>query len=184
MTITVPRPRLPQISVSHTTAGEGGAQVKVPNFSVSYHAAGGIMTDPTIFGMVGGEAGPEGIIPLDPFWNRLDSAVSAAAADNTGSLSLAKQDAAALSGMQSAACGTDSRAKELYNEITSSSTTNQTNNNSEVNNRPNFTFSPQVTIQGNATAEDVHKGITMSQADFNRYMDEYNWQINRQAMNA
>ncbi len=184
MTITVPRPQLPHISVSYTTAGEGDAQVKVPNFSVSYYAAGGIMTDPTLFGMVGGEAGPEGIIPLDPFWNRLDSAVSAAVAENTGSLSLAKQDAAALSGMQSAVGGTDSRAKELYNEITSSSTTNQTNNNSKVNNRPNFTFSPQVMIQGNATAEDVHKGTTMSQADFNRYMDEYNWQNNRQAMNA
>ena len=54
------------------------------------------MDSPTLFGMVGGEAGPEGIIPLDPFWSRLDSAVSAAV-ENFGGVSRARQDAVALS---------------------------------------------------------------------------------------
>lgn len=184
MTITVPRPRLPRISVSTSSVsyGEGGS-VSVPNFSVSYYANGAIMTDPTLFGMVGGEAGPEGIIPLDPFWNQLDSAVSAAVAENGEGLSQAKQDAAALSGMQSAAGGADSRAKELYNDI-SNSTENVSNNNSTAENSQKIVYSPQITIQGNANKEDVQSALSMSQTEFNRMMAEYNWQNNRQAMNA
>ena len=50
----------------------------MPKFSVSYYADGGIMTKPTLFGingnkaMVGGEAGPEAILPLDNFYKHLD----------------------------------------------------------------------------------------------------------------
>ncbi len=49
----------------------------VPSFGVDWYAKGGIMTQPTMFGinngraMVGGEAGPEAILPLDKFWNNL-----------------------------------------------------------------------------------------------------------------
>ncbi len=184
MTITVPCPRLPHVSVSYSTqGGAGDASVRVPEFSVSYYANGGIMTAPTVFGMVGGEKGPEGIVPLDPFWNRLDGTLAAAQQpDTSGQFAQAVQDAAGLANMQSAAGGADSRAKDLYNDITNNSTTNQTNNNSEVSNRPIFTFSPQVVIQGNATEEDVHKGTTMSQEDFNRYVDEYIWQKGRTGM--
>ena len=51
---------------------------RVPQFYVSYYAKGGIMTNPTLFGMngntamVGGEAGAEGIIPLDTLWKELE----------------------------------------------------------------------------------------------------------------
>ena len=44
---------------------------KMPSIGVEWHAKGGIMTDPTMFGMngnnamVGGEAGPEAILPLN-----------------------------------------------------------------------------------------------------------------------
>ena len=179
MTITVPRPRLPHVSVSYSTQGSGDAQVKVPQFSVSYYANGGIMTDPTLFGMVGGEAGPEGIIPLDPFWNHLDSAVAAAVqqhgASGSGQLDRATQDAAGLERIQqSAASGVDSRAKEIYSDIT--------NNNSSSDNSQKIVFSPQVTIQGNANKEDVQQALQMSQADFARMMDEYTWQNGRTAM--
>jgi hypothetical protein len=30
------------------------------------------MDGPTLFGMAGGEAGPEAILPLNPFWDRMD----------------------------------------------------------------------------------------------------------------
>ena len=43
----------------------------IPTLGIDWYANGAIMKRPTIFG--GGEAGDEGIIPLDPFWNRLDS---------------------------------------------------------------------------------------------------------------
>ena len=34
------------------------------------------MDAPTLFGMAGGEAGPEAILPLDPFWKRMDEIAS------------------------------------------------------------------------------------------------------------
>lgn len=82
--VTVPAPKLPHVSVAYNTVGSGQATAKVPDFTVSYYAAGGIMTDPAMFaydpgsnrGMVGGEAGAEAILPLDPFWVKLDDAVS------------------------------------------------------------------------------------------------------------
>ncbi len=186
MTITVPRPRLPHVSVSYSTQGSSDAQVKVPNFSVSYYAEGGIMNDPTLFGMVGGEAGPEGIIPLEPFWNHLDSAVSAAVqqhSNNSGQLGQATQDAAGLERMQqSAAAGVDSRAKEVYSDITNNNTVNRSNDNSSADHLQKIIFSPQITIQGNAKKEDVQQALQMSQADFNRMMEEYNWQNGRSSM--
>jgi len=42
----------------------------VPSFGISWYADGGIMTKPTLFG--GGEAGPEAIIPLNTFWDKMD----------------------------------------------------------------------------------------------------------------
>ena len=78
MTITIPRPKLPQVNVSYTEKGEGDAKVKLPTFTVSYFAAGGILKNPTQFGwnggpMVGGEAGPEAILPLSELWSKMRS---------------------------------------------------------------------------------------------------------------
>ena len=42
-----------------------------PSFDVWWGANGGIMNQPTLFGA--GEAGPEAIMPLDPFWERMDN---------------------------------------------------------------------------------------------------------------
>ena len=47
-----------------------------PKLSLSWYAKGGIMDGPTLFGMAGGEAGPEAILPLDPFWKRMDEIAS------------------------------------------------------------------------------------------------------------
>lgn len=44
----------------------------VPHLSVSWYAKGGIMDNPTLFGLAGGERGPEAILPLNPFWKKLD----------------------------------------------------------------------------------------------------------------
>ena len=78
MDIRIPRPKLPKISVAYNMVGSGDAQAKVPNFSVSYFARGGIMRNPTKFGrmpggsdMVGGESGAEGIIPLAELWKQM-----------------------------------------------------------------------------------------------------------------
>lgn len=42
----------------------------IPKFGVQWYAKGGIMDGPTLFG--GGEKGPEAIVPLDPFWDKLE----------------------------------------------------------------------------------------------------------------
>lgn len=41
-----------------------------PSVSVEWYAKGGIMNDPTLIGA--GEAGAEAILPLDPFWAKMD----------------------------------------------------------------------------------------------------------------
>lgn len=49
----------------------------VPHFSIAWYKSGGIMTDPTVFGMAGntllagGEDGAEAILPLKQFYDRL-----------------------------------------------------------------------------------------------------------------
>ncbi|MCI9448169.1 MAG: hypothetical protein HFH36_12450, partial [Lachnospiraceae bacterium] len=183
MVIRVPRPRLPRVSVSYETQGIGNEKTKIPQFSISYYASGGIMTGPTLFGMVGGEKGPEGIIPLDPFWTHLDSSIAASVAGNSGALSGALHDAAAFSRMRSQASGTDSRAKELYEEITGGSTENISSYSSMAS-PAKIVYSPQITIQGNAEREDVQGALSISQAEFSRMMDEYNWQNGRTAMST
>ena len=88
--LTIPKPKIPKISVSGGKAPFGiGGKGSLPSFHVSWAASGGIMNRPTLFG--GGEAGPEAILPLDPFWKRLDqmadnivSGVATVAAANAG----------------------------------------------------------------------------------------------------
>ena len=51
----------------------------VPRFSVDWYKTGGIMMNPTVFGingnrvMVGGEAGAEAILPLTEFYTKLNA---------------------------------------------------------------------------------------------------------------
>lgn len=84
ISVTVPAPKLPHVTVSYSTVGSGDATAKVPNFGISYYAKGAILTRPTLFGfngnkgMVGGEAGDEAILPLDTLWGRMKEVVSAA----------------------------------------------------------------------------------------------------------
>ena len=45
----------------------------VPKLSVEWYAKGGIFDSATVLGGIGvGEAGPEAILPLTPFWDRMD----------------------------------------------------------------------------------------------------------------
>ena len=76
----LPSLKLPHISVSGGKAPFGiGGKGSLPQFSIEWYRSGGIMTNPTVFGingsslMVGGEAGAEAILPLSEFYNRLNS---------------------------------------------------------------------------------------------------------------
>lgn len=74
--ISLPKIKLPHFSIS------GGFSIippRVPHLSISWYKEGGIMTNPTLFGMngsslmAGGEAGPEAILPLEGFYKELRS---------------------------------------------------------------------------------------------------------------
>ena len=66
----------PHIPLPHFSISPAGWKVgdlikgKIPSLSVKWYAKGGIMEEPTLFG--GGEKGAEAIVPLDPFWKKLD----------------------------------------------------------------------------------------------------------------
>lgn len=75
---SLPKLKLPHISVSGGKAPYGiGGLGSLPKFSIKWYAKGGIMTNPTVFGMNGnqllggGEAGHEAILPLDRLWKEL-----------------------------------------------------------------------------------------------------------------
>lgn len=77
--LSLPKIKLPHFSVSGKLS-INPPKISVPKINVSWYKYGGIMTQPTIFGtygntlLGGGEAGqPEAILPLDNFYNYLDS---------------------------------------------------------------------------------------------------------------
>ena len=73
--LSLPKIKLPHFSVKGKLSLNPPS---VPKISVSWYKDGGIMTNPTLFGfagnkaMVGGEAGPEAILPLNNFYKYLD----------------------------------------------------------------------------------------------------------------
>ena len=68
---------LPHIKLPHFKIYPRGWQLgdllhgSIPYLGIDWYAKGGIMTKPMVFAG-GGEAGPEGIIPLNPFWEKMD----------------------------------------------------------------------------------------------------------------
>lgn len=86
---------LPHFSMS----GSFSAQYKkVPSVSVSWYKTGGILTEPTIFGMLGtkylggGEDGPEAVLPLDGFYAHLDQIVGNTSQAMTVNVNIARFD--------------------------------------------------------------------------------------------
>ena len=74
--LELPHIKLPHFSISGSLSL---SPPSVPKLSISWYKEGGIMTSPTIFGMngssllAGGEAGAEAILPLQSFYQQLES---------------------------------------------------------------------------------------------------------------
>ena len=76
--------QLPHITVSGGSAPFGiGGKGSLPHFNVNWYAKGGIVNDTAVFSAIGmGEDGPEAIVPLDPFWKRLDDMAASMQSNN------------------------------------------------------------------------------------------------------
>ena len=98
---SLPKLKLPHISIS------GGFSINppsAPKFSISWYKKGGVMMDPTIFGMAGstllggGESGPEAIAPISVLQDYVSEAVTEAMAEFTSELKTAvEEETAAIS---------------------------------------------------------------------------------------
>lgn len=78
--------KIPHISLSGGKAPWGIAgKGKLPSFHVEWAAQGGIMNVPTFVGA--GEAGSEALLPLDPFWRRMNT-IEERMASNSGSITI------------------------------------------------------------------------------------------------
>ena len=62
----------------------------IPRLSISWYAEGGILDNPMLFGMLGGnllgggEAGQEAVLPLDTLWDKMATVFRAVLAEQSG----------------------------------------------------------------------------------------------------
>ncbi|UYL93778.1 tape measure protein [Geobacillus phage vB_GthS_NIIg9.7] len=65
LSIKIPKPKLPDINVSWKSFGIGDLSVKIPKFSINWHAIGGVFERPVIFGNAGFGDVEEAIVPFE-----------------------------------------------------------------------------------------------------------------------
>ena len=122
---------------------EENTPIDVGGHSLQGYATGGIVDQPT-YGVFG-EAGTEAFIPID------GSAHSINLWQRVGDMLGAKKS--------------ENRASNLVSRLSGTS--------SEASGNVNLTYAPNVTINGNATSEDIQKGLSPSYKDFKKMAQRY-----------
>lgn len=80
LNISLPHIKLPHFSIQPAGWKIGDLlQGQLPKLGIEWYKQGAIFTKPTVAGL--GEAGPEGIIPLDKLWSKMDAIASASGGD-------------------------------------------------------------------------------------------------------
>lgn len=65
--------KTPHFDIEWSSVTAFGKEIKYPSgFDISWYKNGGIFTKPTVLSGLG-EAGPEAVVPLDKFWDKIDS---------------------------------------------------------------------------------------------------------------
>lgn len=176
---SLPHLNLPHISVSGGQAPYGIAgKGSLPKFSIEWYKNGGIMTQPTAFGinpesgnlMAGGEAGPEAIVPLSQLWGKMTTILKGILAEsqnggagNALSALVDKVGAAMQGSTQTPISGLLDRLSGGGNEPQPA-----TANGAPINYAPVYNFNGAA-----PTKDDLVEAERMSQAEFNEMMEQW-----------
>ena len=184
--LELPKIKIPHFNISGGEAPWGIAgKGTAPKISVDWYKDGGILTRPTIFGangnslLGGGEAGKEAVLPLSELWANMKTVVAGVIGKQPDSAAAMFEKIKQLTGTMSSGQTVDSVTKQLYNTVTNNNTVNKSSEQNTSNDSQKIVFSPQITIQGNASKEDVQSALEMSQEKFNAMMAEYQRQNRR-----
>lgn len=167
MSITIPKPKLPVISVDYKTESYGnGGNIKVPGFNVAWNAAGGIFNRPTIFntpaGMQGvGEAGPEAVLPLDMLWAKMKEILNDAVTINDGS--------SVINSLLEKLKGTGNNNSRNTPELAGAGGVN-------------IQYSPVYNLYGSATKQDAIEAGRISMAEFKKLMKQHEKDLKRKKL--
>lgn len=176
---SLPHLNLPHISVSGGQAPYGIAgKGSLPKFSIEWYKNGGIMTQPTAFGinpesgnlMAGGEAGPEAIVPLSQLWEKMTTILKGILAEsqnggagNALSALVDKVGAAMQGSTQTPISGLLDRLSGGGNEPQPA-----TANGAPINYAPVYNFNGAA-----PTKDDLVEAERMSRAEFNEMMEQW-----------